>query len=511
MGKFLKMIKIPEASQIKAIDNYTIEHEPISSADLMERAATRCFARIKKFLPHHQKVLVFCGPGNNGGDGLVIARLIAKTGMTVEAWILKENDDQTDDNKLNLKRIQKLPKVKVGIIETIDCLPEIGENSLVVDALFGTGLNRPLEGLSAAIVEHINRSKAKVISIDVPSGLFLVADYQDTDLHIIRAHTTLALQFPKLPFFFSEFEDFIGNWELLDIHLHQEAIQNADVAFFMTELCDVKQYRRPRSKFSHKGHFGHALLVAGSEGKGGAAILAAEATLRSGAGLITVQTPREVLPVVQSSIPEAMARGDENARIITHPGDVSGFQAIAFGPGVGTDTKTGNALKLLIQNSKVPLVIDADGLNLLAQNPTWMAFLPQGSILTPHPREFERLVGKSPNAIHRLEAAREFAFKFGIYILLKGAYTAVVAPNKQVFFNPTGNPGMATAGSGDVLTGIILGWLAQGYPPLQAAIIGVFLHGLAGDMAAARLGLEGMIAGDLNLYLPKASRKVFQN
>ena len=511
MDKFLKMIKIPDAGQIKAIDKYTIDHEPIHSDALMERAATKCFARIKKFLPHHQKVLVFCGPGNNGGDGLVIARLIAKTGRAVEVWILKENNDQTDDNKLNLKRIQKLPKVKVGIIETSGCIPEIEANFLVVDALFGTGINRPLEGLKAAIVQHINQSKATVVAVDVPSGLFIGTTSQDNDSRIIRAHTTLALQFPKLPFFLSEYEDYIGNWELVDINLHPEAIQKADVSFFMTELCDVKQFRRPRSKFSHKGHFGHALLIAGSEGKGGAAILAAEAALRSGAGLLTIHTARKMLPVVQSCIPEAMARADENKTIITHPGDVSGFHAIAFGPGVGTDTKTGNALKLLIQNSKMPMVIDADGLNLLAQNPTWLAFLPQGSILTPHPREFERLAGKSPNSLHRLEAAREFAFKFGIYIVLKGAYTAVVAPNKQVYFNPTGNAGMATAGSGDVLTGIILGWLAQGYPPLQAAIIGVFLHGLAGDMAAARLGFEGMIAGDLNLFLPKASRKVFQN
>jgi len=216
-----------------------------------------------------------------------------------------------------------------------------------------------------------------------------------------------------------------------------------------------------------------------------------------------------LLPILQTALPEAMCRADSDEHIITSPGDLQAFNAIAFGPGTGTDAQTGNALKLLIQNSGIPLVIDADGLNILAQNPTWLAFLPKGSILTPHPKEFERIAGKSADGFQKLELARELAFKFSIYWVLKGAHTAIVCPDGQFFFNSTGNPGMATGGSGDVLTGIILGWLAQGYLPLHAALIGVYLHGLAGDMAASRMGMEGMIAGDILFHLPKAIKKVF--
>lgn len=502
-------MKIPDAVQIRGIDAYTIKHEPVSSIDLMERAAKKCFERIKNLVKPQTKIMVFCGPGNNGGDGLAIARMLAGTGQQVVVYLLGLSDENSQDFRINLKRLEKSGKSKIEKLQAKESLPEIPQDALVIDALFGTGLNRPLEGFAAEVVQHINQSEAKVVSIDMPSGMLTNDNGSNNPKNIIRANRTLTFQFPKLAFLLPECEVFVGHWEVLDIGLHIDAIRGINTRYHLTEAQDIRSYYRPRSKFSHKGNYGHALLLAGSSGKSGAAVLAAGAALRSGAGLLTAHMPSSLLPILQTALPEAMCRADSDAHIITSPGDLQAFNAIAFGPGTGTDAQTGNTLKLLIQNSVFPLVIDADGLNILAQNPTWLAFLPKGSILTPHPKEFERIAGKSADGFQKLETARELAIKYGINWVLKGAHTAVVGPDGQIYFNSTGNPGMATGGSGDVLTGIILGWLAQGYPPLQAALIGVYLHGLAGDMAASRMGMEGMIAGDILFHLPKATKKVF--
>jgi len=504
------MIKIPDAAQIRAIDAYTIKHEPVKSIDLMERAAAKCFALIKKHMGHQQGALVFCGPGNNGGDGLAIARMMSKAGRKVEVWILQGIAEFSNDNLHNQKRLEKFARVKIGFITDASSIPQIEPDALVVDALFGSGLSRPLEGLPASLVRHINLSNATVFSIDIPSGLFCDNNILNDSQNIIRATYTFSFQFPKLAFLLPENEKYVGKWEILDIGLHPEAIRETSTIHNFLEAEDVKMIFRPRQKFSHKGHYGHALLLAGSEGKAGAAVLAAGGALRSGVGLLTAHVPRNVLPVIQSCVPEAMSRTDDDPCVITNPGDLSAFDAIAFGPGTGTDPQTGKALKLLIQNSRASLVVDADGLNILAQNLTWLPFLPKGTILTPHPREFERLVGNCQNRFEMLERARDFAFKFSVYVVLKGAHTAIVCPDKRVLFNSTGNPGMATGGSGDVLTGIILSHLAKGYTSLQAAMMGVYLHGLAGDLASARMGMEGLIAGDIVFHLPKASKKLFQ-
>ncbi|MBW6497867.1 MAG: NAD(P)H-hydrate dehydratase [Bacteroidales bacterium] len=502
-------MKILDAPEIRKLDAYTIENEPINSIDLMERAAHQCFLSIKKHLKPDHTIRVFCGMGNNGGDGLAIARMMAGTGREVLVYKVLHAQEASHDFLINEKRLEKVRRVKRIELDEKSLLPAIGKDDLLIDALFGSGLNRPLKGLPAKVVQHINASGAVIVSIDLPSGLFCEDNRGNDASNIIQADYTLTFQLPKLAFLLPGNAGFVGQWEVLDIGLHPAAIAAAETNNFLLEGRDVRPFYRPRQKFAHKGHFGHALLLAGSYGKAGAAILAAAAALRTGAGLLTAHLPSGLVSVMQSSLPEAMCIADEGHSIITHPGDVSLYNAIGVGPGIGKDPQTANALKLLIQNSVNPLVIDADGLNLLAENPTWLSFLPGGSILTPHPKEFERLAGKYSDDYERLEIARAFALKYQVYLVLKGAHTMVVSPSGQTFFNSTGNPGMATAGSGDVLTGIILGWLAQGYSPLHSALMGVFLHGLAGDVACSRLGLEGMLARDIVFHLPKAIKRVF--
>ena len=504
-------MKILDAPQIRKLDAWTIEHEPIKSIDLMERAARQCFHRIKRLLKPGLAIRVFCGMGNNGGDGLAIARMIAGSGFPVSVYKVVHSQQPSPDFLINEERLKKVRRAELKEITSDSDLPDIGPGELVVDALFGTGLNRPLKGLPAKVVQHINQSEAFVVSIDLPSGL-LCEDNRGNDFKkVIGARLTLTFQLPKLALLLPGYSACSENWEMLDIKLHPEAIDAAETLNFYLQAGDIRSFYKPRNKFDHKGHFGHALLLAGSYGKAGAAVLAARAALRTGAGLLTAHLPAGLVPVMQTSLPEAMCVADEGHSILTHPGDVLPYNAIAVGPGIGKDPQTANALKLLIQNTQMPLVLDADALNILSENPTWLSFLPGGSVLTPHPREFERLVGKFADDYERLEIARAFALKYQVYLVLKGAHTAIISPDGRIFFNSTGNPGMATAGSGDVLTGIILGWMAQGYTPLQSALAGVYIHGLAGDMAASRQGPESLIASDIVAHLPKAIKKVFHS
>lgn len=502
-------MKILDAPEIRRLDAYTIKNEPVKSIDLMERAARQCFLQIKKTLGQQASIKIFCGMGNNGGDGLAIARMLAASGHEVLVYIIKHATEASTDFNINLQRLENVRRVKFTELSNDSTLPEISPDDLVIDALFGSGLNRPLDGLPAIVVQHINKSRAKVISIDLPSGLFCEDNRGNNPENIIQADTTLSFQMPKLAFFLAGNHRFVGHWQVLDIGLHAQGINAAQTTNFLLEAADIKAFYRPRPKFSHKGNYGHALLIAGSLGKAGAAILAASAALRSGLGLLTAYLPAYLLPIMQTALPEAMCMADEDPSIISSPGDMDGYKAIAVGPGIGTHIQTANALKLIIQNTRQPMIFDADALNILAENPTWLSFLPQGSILTPHIREFERLAGKYSDDYDRLEIARAFSVKYQVYLVLKGAHTSIICPNGFTFFNATGNPGMAKGGSGDVLTGIILAWLAQGYTPLQSALAGVYIHGLAGDMAAARIGYNGMIASDIVFHLPKAIKQIF--
>ncbi len=387
-------------------------------------------------------------------------------------------------------------------------LPEIGEDDIIIDAIFGSGLTRPVSGFIGEVIEHINAADAVTISIDIPSGLFADRHADPKEGKIIHADYTLSFQLPKLAFLLPENDSFVGEWHILDIGLHHDYINNAEVKNFLLTKRDVQTTLRPRNKFAHKGTFGHALLIAGSYGKTGAAILASRACLRSGVGLLHTHIPKAGYEIMQTAVPECMLSIDRYDNYFSEVPDLGMYNAVGIGPGLGMEKQSQMALKLLIQNFSNPIVFDADALNILAENKTWLAFLPKGSILTPHPKEFERLAGKWADDYEKLQKLRDLCFKYNIYIVLKGAYTCTGTPDGMCYFNSTGNPGMATAGSGDVLTGLITGLLAQGYSPAQAATLGVYLHGLAGDLAAKKKGQEAMLAGDIIENLGKAFKKI---
>jgi ADP-dependent NAD(P)H-hydrate dehydratase / NAD(P)H-hydrate epimerase len=497
-------MKILNAEQIRRLDAYTIENEPVKPIDLMERAAKTCFLWIKSRMRKKKKIHIFCGMGNNGGDGLAIGRMLGGSGHQVIVHIVNHVKEGSPDFLANRKRLNGVRNLVVNELEENASLPSIEKSDLVVDAMFGSGLNRPLQGYLSRIVQHINASGAIVVSVDIPSGLFCDDNSANDYRSVIRADYTLSFHLPKLSFLLPENEMFVGQWEILDIGLHREGLSLAETNYFIVEPGDLKAFYRPRKRFSHKGDFGHALLLAGSYGKMGAALIAAKACLRNGAGLLSVCIPSSGLTAMQVYLPEAMCLPLDNPEILDRIPGLQGFNAIAAGPGIGTSDSTARAMKLLIQEASVPLVLDADALNILAENPTWCGFLPPGSVLTPHPGEFDRLAGKSGSGYDRLMKAQEFAHRHQVHIVLKGAFSATITPNGRVFFNPTGNPGLAAGGSGDALTGSILAWMAQRYSTLESCLAAVYIHGLAADLAVRGKAHEGLIIGDAIDMIPKA-------
>jgi len=500
-------IKILSVDQIREADSYTILNEPIPSIDLMERAANKCVEWLTNKISD-QKVVVFCGMGNNGGDGLAIVRILQADMIHAEAFIVHHGSTFSEDCAANLKRLEDLNPGIVHHINDEKDFPEIGHNDIIVDAIFGSGLSKPVTGLAGKVIDLINKQDTIKVSIDFPSGLFASVYTDPTKGGIVEADYTLTFQNPKLAFFFSQNDRYTGAWSTLDIGIKSEFIDHAKTKNFLLTQQDISPMLKPRSRFSHKGTYGHALLIAGGKGKTGAAILSSKAALRTGLGLLTVHLPEEAVVPLQTSIPEAMISFDQSKDVFSRIPDLSSYNAIGIGPGIGQRPETAAALKLLIQEIKVPIVIDADALNILGDNHTWLSFLPPGCILTPHPKEFERLAGKSTNDFERLQMQKEFSFKYNCFVLLKGAFSSVSTPDGKIFFNPTGNPGMATGGSGDALTGIILSLLAQGYTPLESALTGVYIHGLAGDIAAEEFGYQSMIASDIIDKLYKAFKEL---
>ncbi len=493
-------MKILTTELIREADSYTIANEPIKSIDLMERAATRLFEWIMENYPNN-KFAIFVGPGNNGGDGLALARLLANNKNEVRVFEVNFTDKRSEDFIINYNRL-KITGVKIEKISTEDDFPKLSDSEIVIDAIFGSGLSRPAKGLAAGIIQKINNGINPIVSIDVPSGLFAEDNSENCEYNIILADHTLTFQFPKLSFLFPENEIFVGNWYVLDIGLHPDFIKTVDSPYQLTELENIKPYIIPRTPFAHKGDFGHALLIAGSYGKMGACILAARAILRSGVGLLTVHVPSKGYGIIQTAVPEAMVSIDNDAKIFTNLPRLNNFNAIGIGPGLGVHKTSHNAfLKLLKTN--LPLVIDADGLNLIAKNPEWIKLIPPDSILTPHPKEFDRLVGESFNSYERLQKQIKLAKEIKSVVIVKGHFTAIALPDGKVYFNTTGNPGMATGGSGDVLTGIILSLSAQGFLPEEAALTGVFIHGLAADMAVETVSQTALTASDIIDYLPE--------
>jgi ADP-dependent NAD(P)H-hydrate dehydratase / NAD(P)H-hydrate epimerase len=504
-------MKILSVEQIREADSYTIKNEPITDIDLMERASTACASWIAENVPGKKKIKVFCGTGNNGGDGMAIARILKSKGYITEAYLAGDPLKMSASCKINYDCLVASEESKPLILSDAGALPSIDDgNDVIIDALFGSGLTREITGFQSIIINHINQSKALIISIDMPSGLF--CDSTVTAIRnpsVIHADYTLTFAPPKLALFFPENDTFAGNWKLLDIGIMKDYLDSVETKYFYPEEDDFRKILRPRGKFTHKGNYGHALLICGSLGKMGAAVLSARACLRSGPGLVTVHIPRSGNCILQTAVPEAMLDLDEDPDVFSNVPDLNKYSSIAIGPGTGTDTRTQQALKLLIQNSGSPLIFDADAINILGENKTWLSFVPKQSIYTPHPKEFERLAGKSVNDYDRNQKQREFSVKYGVYVILKGAYTAVTTPEGLCYFNPTGNPGMATGGSGDVLTGIIAGLKAQGYSSLESSLLGVYLHGLAGDQAAGKKGFESLIASDITDHLGTSFLKLY--
>lgn len=504
-------MKILSTEQIREADQFTIAHEPIASIDLMERAAGKCTEWLLNNFGKEFRYLIFCGNGNNGGDGLAIARQLFLAGCEVDVNVAKISSTDSADFSINLDRLSqnKIPFQLLSDAKEI-AFPQRNK-LLIVDALFGSGLSREPEALAAAIIDKLNSISIPKIAIDIPSGLFGDNNLKNSYKHVIRASHTLTFQQPKLSFLFAENFPFIGTFHVLNIGLNENFIAQAPSPFYYTTHAFAKLFLKPRNKFSHKGTFGHALLVAGSKGKIGAAILSSRACLHAGVGLLTVSVPKCGNDILQISVPEAMLQTSEGEEIISGriekgPNRNSEYSAIGIGPGIGTEKETAQAIKLLLTEYAGPLVMDADAINILAENKTWLAFLPKGTILTPHPGEFDRLTGAHTNTYERFVTQRELAVKQGIYIVLKGAHTSIACPDGSVFFNSSGNPGMATGGSGDALTGIITALRAQNYNPQSACLLGVYLHGLAGDIAASIETQNGMSAGNIIEHLGGAWR-----
>ncbi len=502
-------MKIFTSTQIHELDKYTIEHEPIPSLDLMERAAKAMTQAITNMYPTSAPFVVFAGPGNNGGDALAVARLLAEKNYQVSVYLFNINGKLSPDCSANKDRLKDIKRIQnfIEVVEEFDP-PRLEQNMVVVDGLFGSGLNKPLAGGFASLVKYINASPAQVVSIDVPSGLMNEDNTYNVLANVIRANVTLTLQLPKLVFLFPEYQQFIGQLRILDIRLSQEGINNIESPYSIVEEEQIRKLLLSRSPFAHKGQMGHALLIAGSYCMAGAAILAARACMRAGVGKVTVNTPRRNIAILQTAVPEAVLQTGNEETIFSEAVDTDDFDALGIGPGLGQSEQTAIALISQLRRTQCPIVVDADALNILANHRAWMQQLPQGIIMTPHPKELDRLEGHSADSYERLNKARNLAQRIKGYIVLKGRYTAICLPNGHILFNPTGNAGMATAGSGDVLTGIITGLLARGYKQQEACMVGVYLHGLAGDLAAAELGEESVVASDLISYMGRAFKRL---
>ena len=501
-------MKIFTSAQIHELDKYTIEHEPISSIDLMERAAEAIARSIAGEWGAATPVVVFAGPGNNGGDALAVARLLSGRGYSVSAFLFNTTGRLSADCATNKERLAALGGVQfVEVTQEFDP-PQLEAGTLVVDGLFGSGLNKPLAGGFASLVKYINASPATVVSIDVPSGLMGEDNTYNVRANTIRADLTLTLQQPKLSFLFAENQQYVGRFKTLDIGISAEGIASSDARYRIVEEAEVRSLVKGRDDFAHKGSMGSALLVAGSCGMAGASVLAARACLRSGVGKVTVHTPRCNNLAVQVAVPEAVVQLDPEEAFFSEAVDTERFTALAIGPGLGLEEATAIALIAQLRRTQCPIVADADALNILANHRAWLQQLPRGIVMTPHPKEFDRMAGHCADSYERLVKASDMAARLGAYIIIKGHYSALCLPDGHVAFNPTGNAGMATAGSGDVLTGVIAALLARGYSQADACVAGMYLHGLAGDLAAADLGRESLVAGDIVRYLPQAFRKL---
>jgi len=504
-------MKFFTTSQIRQLDKYTIENEPISSIDLMERAANAIYTSFTRSFTDKEPICILAGQGNNGGDALALARLLLESGYNVSVYLLQAGN-LSPDCDINRQRLVASYPLSLVILEEVFVTPVITKETIIVDGMFGSGLSRPLTGMYEQAVNWMNQTGNKVVSIDIPSGLqgeenLLTADQPV----IVRADLTLSLQFPKLAFLLAENAPYIGNLEILDIGILPEAIEKTAGNLFYLDDNDIFKLLKSRNHFSHKGTFGHTLIIAGSKGMAGASVLSSRAALRSGAGLVTVHGPAANRTIVQTAIPEVIYHSDDSIDYISHIEVDESKYTVAIGPGIGINEYTSVLVHDLLVKLKNPCVIDADALNIISTRKEILHQIPKNSILTPHPKEFERLFGKCNSSYDRMMKAAEASKVYGFIIVLKGANTLIATPDENRYFNSTGNSGMATAGTGDVLTGIIAGLLAQGYSPKESALMGVFLHGRAGDMALQTESKESLMASDLITCLGEAFQSIRTN
>jgi len=500
--------KIFISNEIKEIDKYTIDNEPIHSVDLMERAAIGICEKITQIYSVDYSFKLFVGPGNNGGDVIAVARLLHNKDYRVELFVVRISDHLSFDAEINLKRLEEIKDVNINYISHISQMPVFNSNDIIVEGLFGTGLSRPIGGICSEVIKLINNADVEIVSIDIPSGL-MAEDNGSNDLDsIVKADYTLSLEFPKLSFLFPENEKYVGKIIVVPIGLHPEIVQSKPTSYNILLRRDLSKKINKMSRFAHKGSMGHALLISGSYGKMGAAILASKACLRTGVGLLTIHIPEKGYQIIQTVVPEAMAEIDSSQTIFTDFINAEKFTAIGIGPGIGTNNDSYLALKRLLEDYQHPMIFDADAINLISKHEDLKTLIPRGSILTPHPGEFARLVGSSVNSYERLNKQIAFAKEYSVTLVVKGAFTTIVTPDGSCYFNTTGNPGMATAGSGDVLTGVILALLSQGYNPQDAAMLGVYMHGLSGDIVASKIGERSLIAGDIVDFMGDSWKKL---
>lgn len=501
-------MKIYTAQQIANADKATLKSQNITALELMERAAHLAFlSLIKKYKNKTVGFQVFCGIGNNGGDGLVIARKILEYGYEVKVFVVEYSKNYSSEFETNLNRLENEYGLEIIFLNENSKKPNLKETDVLIDAIFGIGLNRAMPIWVQDLVEQINDFKCEVIAIDLPTGM-LANLPKLPNQPIVRASKTLTFQAPKLSFYLPETAEFTGKVKVLNIGLDQEFLESLNANIQVIEKKHLKTIIQKRSQFSHKGSFGHALIVGGSYGMVGSMVLASKSALRSGAGKVTALIPKCGYEILQIAVPEAMTITCKNEKYLQnfeklnfHP------KTICFGMGAGTQKDTVDFFLDLMKSTENPMVIDADGLNLLSKHEYLLEYIPKNSVLTPHPKELERLIGKWDSDIEKIDKTQDFAIEHQVVMLIKGANTLIITP-EQIFINTTGNPGMATAGSGDVLSGVIAGLLAQDYSPKNAAVLGVWLHGKAGDLSVKKSAEEAMIAGDIIAYLGKSFSKL---
>jgi hydroxyethylthiazole kinase-like uncharacterized protein yjeF len=502
-------MKIFSKEQIYQGDQVTIARQNISSTDLMERAGTQIFNWINLRMKGAQvPIHIFCGIGNNGGDGMVLARHLILEGYNVKVYIVNYSDKRSKDFLINYDRIKNVTKDWPELLKDDKWFPDIKTDDIIVDAIFGIGLNKPIAKWVVNLFQHFKKSRAFTLSIDIPSGLHTDAAPENEN-DVVWSSYTLSFASPKLVFFLPSTAKYTVNWEILNIGLDVDFLSSTYTEFNLIGKYEAIPMYKPRNRYSHKGDFGHSLIIGGSYGKIGAVTLASKATLVAGAGLVTAFVPKCGYQVLQSSFPEAMVITDVNDSYIS---DIDYFiepTVIAFGIGVGLNNETVQAFESFLKKNKTPLVIDADGINILAKHSELLNLLPLNTVLTPHPKELERLIGTWDDDFDKLKKAKVFSNKYKIVLVIKGANTMTIFEDKY-YINSSGNPGLSTAGSGDVLTGIITGLISQGYDALSAAIFGVYLHGKSADIAVEDFGYQSLIASHIIEYLGSAYLDLFK-